>query len=178
MSKSNKKLFQFEIEPENVEPTIAIWFDGTAEEEEAAGEITSYWARDKVTMVQDLEHEIRTLLLLLDLTPIFDKFYENTDNEVPFFEELETALNLAGYYTYNSDTRFEIYSPSDIDLSDENIKACFDDEEPEEGKIWINVTGVTAYQLEQIKLNLLAHIQEEIRCEVFPEAMSFKIFTQ
>ena len=35
-------------------------------------------------------------------------------NEIKFFEQIETLLNINGFYTYNSDSWFEVYEPEQV----------------------------------------------------------------
>lgn len=166
---------KFSIEPETIEPLLALWFEYIHGQELNDEEV--YWQRDKIIMAKEFESAIKSELHL-DLSHEFGLFYAEKIEEVPFFEMLEVRLNQAGFYTYNSDTRFEVYSSNDVDLNDDEIRQCLELDEVKQGQIWINLNGVSAYQIERIKLNMLEHIQEEIRCEVYPKGTTFKIFTQ
>lgn len=157
---------KFEIEPENLAPAIMLEFDGVINIEIGGGGLVPFWSRDKIMMMQEFEHSIKTQLLVLDLVPLFDGFYANPDNEVPFFEALESALNERGFFTYNSDSRFEVYRPQEVNLADADIVACLADTE-ERQTITIVIENVKATHAELVKGNLVQHIEEEKRCDVF-----------
>lgn len=167
---NNKK---FTIEPETIEPLLALWFEYIHGQELDDKEV--YWQRDKIIMTKEFESAVKSDLNL-DLSHEFALFYAGKMEDVPFFERIEERLNQAGFYTYNSDTRFEVYSADDIDLSEPEIQACLELDEPRNGQLLITLKGVTDFQIEQIKLNLLAHIQEEIKCNVYPKSLSFDIY--
>lgn len=163
---------KFEIEPENIDPVISLFFDGEMNAEIGNGDLVPFWSRDKIMMMQDFEHSIRTELIVLDLTPLFDSFYANPENEVGFFEALEKALNERGLFTYNSDTRFGIYRAEDVNLQDADIINCLADND-ERQTITIVIENVKAIHAELVRGNIIQHIEEEKRCNVFQSDMRY-----
>jgi hypothetical protein len=110
------------ISQPDLEPWIDICFESDPEDKLIEGELI--WGRDNVMIVQGLQESIKEDIGL-DLAIIFDQFYANpeTTNQGQFFDTLESKINDAGYYTYNSDNWFIIFKTEDVDLTDEDIQA-------------------------------------------------------
>ena len=114
---------KFSIQPDFIEPVLCLWFDYVHGQEINDQEV--FWARDRILMAREFENAIRASLQL-DLSSLFELLYSNSIEDVPFFSQLETQLNLAGYFTYNSDTIFDIYSADSVDLTDPNVLLCLE----------------------------------------------------
>ena len=114
---------KFSIQPDSIEPVLCIWFDYVHGQEINDQEV--YWARDKLIMAKEFEDAIRASLQL-DFHSLFELLYSNSIEDVPFFEQLESQLNLAGFYTYNSDTTFDVFSADSVDLTDQDVLLCLE----------------------------------------------------
>ena len=120
MKNTNQKM-KFDIEPDDIEPMLSLSFE--YEHGQELDDEECYWQRDKLLMAKELEKAI-IVDCKLDLADTFNAFFNNPDNEVQLFIDLEIQLNAAGFFTYNSDTRFHIYEASDVVLTDEYIIEC------------------------------------------------------
>ena len=159
---------KFTVEPESIEPVLALWFEYIHGQELDDKEV--YWQRDKMDMLKEFEKAIVSDLKI-NLSHVFALFYADRIKDVPMFEMLENCLNQAGFYTYNSDTRFEIYRAEDVDLNDDEIKTCLESDEPLDLGFTIRFSNLKGFEIEAVRLNIIEHIEEEKRCEVFPETL-------
>lgn len=111
--------FKFEIEPE-VEPVFAISFeeiDGQDEDE--------VWHGNQKRITQELQNYLLENQFSNDKSnALFSLFYQGKVDEVTFFNDLEILLNQQAIYTYNSDTRFELYESIQFDLKNPNFLEC------------------------------------------------------
>lgn len=60
----------------------------------------------KLDIIRELTEELARMGLN---APKFD-----IENEIKYFDNLETILNASGFYTYNSDSWFEVYEPEQV----------------------------------------------------------------
>lgn len=91
-------------QPGNVDPLYAFWFDASEWDD----------AKQKFQQVMHFEqylvdeHQIK-------IPDVFNKFYNDTRDEVGFFSLLATYLSDAGFYVYDSDTYFEVYDAETVE---------------------------------------------------------------
>lgn len=116
---------KFSIQPESIEAVLTLDFEYVHGQE--IDNKAVYWQQDKLIMAREFERAIADLLNV-DLGAEFALFYADSIQEITFFELLETRLNELGFYTYNSDSTFEIFQPEDVDQNDPEVSLCLDAE--------------------------------------------------
>ena len=88
--------FKLDTMLSDIAPMIQFCFDTPEWEMEST----------KLDIVREVSEELATMGIV---APQFE-----ADNEVNYFDKLESAINDAGYYTYNSDTWFEVYDAQSV----------------------------------------------------------------
>ena len=88
--------FKLDTMLSDTDPIIQVCFETTEWELEST----------KLDIVREVSEDLETMGLI---APQFD-----IDNEIKYFDDLETVLNDAGFYTYNSDSWFEVYDPQNV----------------------------------------------------------------
>ncbi len=116
LESSTKK--SLEIEPEDVEPCANVWF------EDGCGWDTEESKQQNLTLfLNELSQHRLVLQHGSGLLNEYAGMFVPDGDEVSFFLGLEKILNdKYGFYTYNSDTRFEVYDP--VDAQDFQLE-CF-----------------------------------------------------
>lgn len=89
----------------DIEPILQVCFEG---DEWASTEC-------KLETVREIARTLASLGFYAPCFGVVQRLKEGKPiNEVKFFEQIETLLNASGFYTYNSDSWFEVYEPESV----------------------------------------------------------------
>ena len=109
---------RLEMEPEDVDPVLAMWFEDWSNSKELY-KLDEFNPKNRneyifSPFIRDVEGAYHINLRDLE-TKHLDPFNEDTRDENGFCQEAEDILVKAGLYVYNSDTRFEVYTKEDME---------------------------------------------------------------
>ena len=121
------------MEPEDIDPLLSMWFDewGMDVEGENGEEVDeeSPAARNKYVFLPFIR-DAKTVLKI-DLTPLVKRYLsldEKDRAEVMFCQSAAARIAKAGFYVYDSDSRFEVYAPEDM------VDVDYDEDELDEAQ--------------------------------------------
>ena len=104
-----KKGHTLDIQPEDFEPIIAVWFEDWAFDDNESRN------KEMSEFVKFTKKEIK-----VDLSNLYQKHVVKKRSEDKFFNEAEKVIVKAGYCVYQSDNFFEVFD----DLTEEEIERC------------------------------------------------------
>ena len=165
-------VLQFTVQPHGVDWLIFHSFEYDYEQEIESQSVC--WKNNKREMCAELQRALFDFCKV-QLDELFSLFADGCISDDVLFMCIESTLNNEGFYTYLSKSEFIVFSPHEVDLEDEAIRNCLSKSEKKQSIIFC-LSNVPASKVALIKANITEHINEEMRCEVFPPEIKTTLF--